>query len=519
VKIQFGLLKESSAWEQLCAQEGIPLDVVELGNQRLIDDYSVLVVNRSLDSEERTGISHYLNDGGAVIGFAPFLSELTSSPSRKERLEYLVADQQSGLFDIALLDAVVEGQIPGEANLLRTQQNTFGMFAGELLGGAAVLLPFDPADLLTDVRAANKRFYFSRDRLPAERVSLVAKGELRHLLHRCFEFLHHVRNIPYVHLWYYPGGKKSLFAFRVDTDGGEQWEIDALYDVAKEGGVGFSWFLDVRAHENWLSHFLYMAGQETGVHCYDHQVFPTYEANLKNITRARRLMEGAGLAATGFAAPFGTWNIGLAEAIDEMGFAYSSEFSFAYDSLPLYPETLGIVYHTLQIPVHPVSIGNLRRVGYTEKQMQDYYAAVMDRKLSRGEPLFFYTHPSHHGWETVRFLLRHARAKGIESATLGEFARWWKRRSLSKCVVEAGTSYATVTVHPGGTAGDDFWLRVSRAPGLEAIVPVSDTLDFGRVPWTPMSLTGYLPDIRRIREFDPRSLVGEIFTEMMRKFK
>ena len=518
MKIQFGLLRASTAWEQFCAGEGIPSDVIEPGNPRLIEDFSVLIINRKPDQEECAAITRYLNDGGAVIGYAPFLSGLAKSLTRKERLDFLVADGQSGIFDIMLLDAAVEGQVPKEANLLRTDENTFGMFAGDLLGGAAVLLPFDPVDLMTDTRVANKRFYSNRDRLPSERVSLVGKGELRHLLHRSFEYLHHARKMPYIHLWYFPGGKKSLFAFRIDTDRGERWEIDELYDAAKEAGVGFSWFLDVRAHESWLDSFLYMAGQEIGIHCYEHQVFPTYEANLKNITRARRALEGAGLAAAGFAAPFGIWNAGLAGAIDEAGFAYSSEFSFVYDSLPVYPESLGIVYHTLQVPIHPISIGSLRRVGYTEKQMQEYYAAEMDRKLARGEPLFFYGHPTHHGWETIRFLLRRAREKGIESATFGEFARWWKRRSLSKCVVDTGNASATVNVH-GSAGADDLWLRVSRAPGLEAVIPVAHAIDLERVPWAPMTLSALPPDIRKVREFDPRALVGDIYSEMMRKFK
>lgn len=519
MKIQFGLLEQSAAWEALCTQEGVTSDVIEPGNNRLIDDYSVLIVNRAPDPDERSAISSYLSDGGAVIGYAPFLNELTNSVSRKQRLEYLAADQQSGFLDIMLLDAVVEGEIPKEANILRTQDNTFGLFAGQLLGGAAVLLPFDPVDLMTDTRTASIRFYASRDRLPSERVSLVAKGELRHLLHRCFEYLHHARKLPYVHLWYFPEGKKSLFAFRIDTDGGERWEIDELYNVAKEAGAGFSWFLDVRAHENWLDHFLYMAGQEIGVHCYEHQVFPTLEANRRNIAKARRLMEGAGLSVEGFAAPFGMWNDGLAEAVDEAGFAYSSEFSFVYDSLPLYPETLGIVYHTLQVPIHPVSIGSLRRVGYTEKQMQEYYAAVIDRKVARGEPLFFYSHPTHHSWETIRFLVRSAQERGIESSTFGEYARWWKRRSLSKCLVDTGSASASVSIQTGGAGADDFWLRVSRAPGLEAIVPLTGSLDLERLPWGPMTLTTVPPDIRRTREFDPRSVVGDVFTEMMRKIK
>ena len=66
MKIQIGLLKQSDVWGQFCAQEGVPSDVVEPGNGRLIDDFSIVVVNRNLDQDERAAIVRYLNDGGAV---------------------------------------------------------------------------------------------------------------------------------------------------------------------------------------------------------------------------------------------------------------------------------------------------------------------------------------------------------------------------------------------------------------------------------------------------------------------
>jgi len=119
----------------------------------------------------------------------------------------------------------------------------------------------------------------------------------------------------------------------------------------------------------------------------------------------------------------------------------------------------------------------------------------------------------------VRFLLQYVREKGIETATFGEYARWWKRRTLTKCVVEMGVASAHLDVHAGSTATEDVYLRLSRGPGLEAIIPLSTVVDLERVPWGPMTLTPLPPDIRNIREFDPRSLVGSLYTEMMRKFK
>ena len=110
--------------------------------------------------------------GGAVLGSASALTGLMES--REERLRYILA--ADGFSSAGMIDLETDGLVPREANVLRTPRNTFAVFAGEWKGGVAVVLPFDPAEALTDVRAGFRNFYLNRDRLPWERVLSWAKG-------------------------------------------------------------------------------------------------------------------------------------------------------------------------------------------------------------------------------------------------------------------------------------------------------------------------------------------------------
>jgi hypothetical protein len=411
------------------------------------------------------------------------------------------------------------GAVPREANTLRTQDDTFGLFAGEMCGGAAVILPFDVESVLRDTRSADKSFYAGRERLPFERVSLVAKGEVRHLLHDALEFLCHARGFPYVHLWYYPAGHRNVFAFRIDSDGADRNDIDDLYALVRSNSIGASWYLDVKSHEPWLDHFGSMVGQEFGVHCYEHRVYDTYELNLENIRRARRAMEFAGLAPQGFAAPFGTWNHHVARAVDDAGFIYSSEFSLAYDTLPLYPIADSTTYSALQVPVHPISPGVLRRAGYSEQQMTDYFAAVIDHKRVRAEPLFFYHHPSHRSWKAMEALFRIVAEGGVEATTLGDFARWWMRRLRYRVEFKFDRSAVLPVVSGKGGGADDVWLHISRPDGQEAFSPPAPRLDLAELRWSAPAPAPPPADLRRIRDFDPRTLLAELYATMTRRLR
>ena len=518
MKIQIGLVSYSSGWEQLCFQEGIPCLTIDLLKQSPADECSLLVVNRILNIKEREVVEQYLIDGGAVIGYTEHLLKIAGVNGTEQELAYVVADRDDIFRSVHLLDLGLRGLVPRGANALRTDTNTFAVTIGPLGGGHAVILPFDVDALLHDARPANKSFCFGLDRLPSERVSLVGKGELRHLVHDAFTYLHHSRGIPYVHLWYFPRGLKNVFAFRIDSDGASQEDIDMLYKLGRDNDVPLSWFLDVKSHEQWLSHFKYFVGQEIGLHCYEHRTYSSYNANLKNITRGLQEMRRAGLQPMGFAAPYGIWNPELGEAVDQAGFEYSSEFSYAYDTLPLFPEAKGKKLKTLQMPIHPICIGTMAMVGYSDAKMVEYFIKVIRLKLSRHEPLFFYHHPSHRHWDVIRWLFDF-REEGVERTTLGEYARWWKQRIAAKFRLEVDGDTVRIR-HSGASIPDDVWFRVADAGGNEVILQTNESIDLKSVQWTtPQKPVPPPEDVRRTREFDPRQAVGELYNTLIRKLR
>ena len=513
-----GLTAPSQTWELLLTQEGVPWHVVDLREGVPEDCCSVLVVVRPLEPLERDAVLAYLRSGGGVIGAAQHLAGTLGTTTRQERLSYVFGDGDEKFGFSGVLDLGLVGEIPREANRLRTQQNSSALFAGPANGGAAVLFPFDVHAAMTDSRTATKAFYWRRERLPSEQVSLVAKGEVRHLVHSALAYVHHTRGLPYVHLWYYPSGAPNVLAFRVDTDGAPQNDIDALYNVVRESGVGATWFVDVRAHESWLPHFVTLTGQEIGLHCYEHRVAEDPAWNRRQIARGRDLLDAIGLAPRGFAAPYGTWRPDLASIIDEFGFAFSSEFSCAYDTLPMIPEIHDRVFRTLQVPVHPVSIGSLSRIGATGPQMDEYFRSVTALKLSRHEPLFFYHHPTHRHWDVVRHLLEEIRSLGIKPMTLGAYAMWWKGRTstpLQMSVTNGVLSCSSIDALLRG----DLALHATRSDGSEATFSPAEQVVLSTLSWRARAPSHLPSDIRRIREIDPRRLLGDIYNAMLRRLK
>ena len=286
----------------------------------------------------------------------------------------------------------------------------------------------------------------------------------------------------------------------------------------RESGVDATWFVDVRAHESWLPHFSTLTGQEIGLHCYEHRVAGDPAWNRRQIARGRDLLDAVGLSPRGFAAPYGTWRPDFASIIDEFGFAYSSEFSCAYDTLPLYPEIHDRLFRTLQVPIHPVSIGSLRRIGATAPQMDEYFRSLTAMKLARQEPLFFYHHPAHRHWDVVRHLLEGIRTLGIKPMSMGAYAMWWKDRagvplqmSVTKGVLSCSAADTLLR--------RDLALHAMRSDGTEAIFNPAEQVVLGTLSWQRETSFPNPPDIRRIREIDPRRLLGDLYNAMLRRLK
>jgi hypothetical protein len=415
------------------------------------------------------------------------------------------------------MDIETTGVLPREANCLRTENDTFAVFAGELRGGWGIIAPFDAGAALEDFRAAERYFYARPDRLPSERVSRVAKGEVFRFVHRALEYLHHIRNLPYAHAAYIPVESGCVFGMRIDTDGGTGREIDELFRIGTEYGLGFTWFVDVGSHRGGLGRFAGLGGHDVGVHCYEHRIFLDAARDAENIRLGRTELERAGFKICSFAAPFGFWSPDLGRAIDAGGYAYSSEFGWAYDALPHRPVIGDILFRTYQVPIHPVSIGSLRKAGYSAAKMTSYYADEASRRFKRDEPFFFYHHPRHREWKVVRTVIEVARSAGGTPITLGDYAAWWKRRTTSKLHVQWADGWIEVRFE-GEQPPADIPVRVTRKAGEAAFIRSGGPVALAGLRWTGHTVFRAPADIKRVREFDLRGAIGRQFTRIQRRF-
>ncbi len=515
MKIRVGLLEKTAMWEELLTQEGVPFEAIHSGQSISPQEFSAIVLNRRLTSDENASLREYLRGGGAILSRSDHAKGLGGFNIRTENIEYLFGDE---IFPLDLTDINRESFIVSEANCLRTEKNTHSTFAGEFCGGVALLLPFDIAEVMEDCRVAEKMFYAHRERLPSERVSMVSKGNVRLLLHYGLQSLHHARGIPFVHLSSFPAKEDTLFAFRIDSDGASAKEVAELYSLGREYEIPMSWYLDVQSHERWLQRFTEMQGQEIGVHCYQHRSYDDPGPLKENVEHAATLLEDIGIRRSGFSAPYGMWSPTLAQVLDELGFEYSSEFSYAYDTLPLTPSVHEKRFQTLQIPIHPICIGNLLRVGYSPQDQERYFSSVVKSKRQRAEPLFFYHHPSHKNLDVVRNLFETMRNENIRCVSMGEYAAWWKKRSLVKLGIQQTNDDIVSTM--ADPQAQDLMVKISRADEMQALAPLNGTHSLRSLDWASVPVPSPLADdFRRVKEFDLRQSIGSVFTRFQRDFR
>lgn len=495
-----GIVGNPESWEPLLEQEGVPYSKVS--GALSLDQFSAVVAGDDVHDHDLMMMRNYLSLGGGLLCSAKVYAGLRQTTYNQESIRYLLSDPSSHFSNVGLVDIQARCRVAWNANQLRSDRNTFGVHKGIFNNGHVIVLPFDAGQLSRDNRASSKSFYSPERRLPFERVSTVSRGGVRKLVARSLELLHHHRGLPYVHLWYYPNDSVSVFAFRVDTDRARPAEIDELYKLVSSHQIPTSWFVDVKDQQLFLTMFSSMEHQEIGVHCFEHQVFDSAEKNETNLRQAINVLKGAGMKPEGIAAPFGIWNEGLGKAIQSSGFVYSSEFGYDYDNLPSFPFLHSGLSDVLQVPIHPVCIGSLKRQGYSEDLMKRYFDFVAGMKLATREPLVFYHHPRNGNLDVLKRLFETARAPRVVTMYFGEYASWWKRRLQVKPRIESINSILRVSANKGP---DNCWLRVSRPDGTETFAPIRDEIDLGQVTWELRPLPFALPpDYVRARRFNYR---------------
>lgn len=515
MNMRVGILGDTRGWELLLQQEGIPHDRVR--EALTAENYSVLVAGDEVDDRESEMLRQFLGLGGAVLCSSRVYARIRQSTYEHEYVQYILPDRESLFSGVGLIDVHQRCQLAWNANELRTDSGSYSGHIGAHEPGSIMALPFDPSSMVMDTSAATKSFYSPERRLPFERVSRISKGSVRRLVSRSLEILHHRRGLPYIHRWYFPGEARSVFAFRIDTDYASPSEIDELFQVVVKQGIPATWFVDVGSQQLFLSMFKRMDTQEIGIHCFEHKVFDGYAGNEKNIRQAMKVFEREGLSARGFAAPLGIWNDDLGRAILMAGFEYSSEFSYDHDNLPSYPMLHGEWSKTLQVPVHPICIGSLRRHGYFEEQMKSYFDLIVSQKLAMRDPMIFYHHPKDGHPAVLEHLFAAVKQARISPVPMHTYASWWKERSSMQTTM---TMKGSILIPGGDPPKESVWLRITKADGTEAFSPMRKEINLDSLFWKRDPLTvGFPEDFTRIRKFNyriPLTKTVDAVSEVMR---
>ena len=515
-ELKIGLMgKKVEGWQLLLEQEGIPYVISPVDPSA--SEFSVLIICESSVESNVQFVQNYLSAGGAVLCSAKTFSGISGVKCVDVFIRYLIEEPNSQFSGVGLIDLSTKASLPQHANAMRTQNNRFAVFIGEYGGGKVIVLPFDAGGLLLDKRSTAKTFYTCHKRLPYENVSLVSKGNLFKLISRSLEILHHQRGLPYIHKWYYPNDLQTVFSWRIDTDYANQEEITKHYYLANEFAIPASWFVDVKNQQKFLDIFKEMVQQEIGIHCHEHETYADYTGNLQNIRKAVHVFEKNGLNAKGFAAPFGRWNDSLSKAIDELNFVYSSEFSYDYDNVPSFPYVNNKFTKALQMPVHPMSIGNLRGQGFDDKEMIEYFQSVLEKKISNREPLFLYYHPKNNHERVVRYIFNFVNQQNIKKVRMIDFAQWWTKRCSKK--IDFKLEQNSLSIH-GPVSQDDVWLHITKADGAETFTPIKSNIDLSELQWTKCPQPNPLPeDIRRVYKFNPWILLQKLENKTIGKIK
>lgn len=489
-RLTIGLVENDAGWRTLLRQVGVAFERVEW-NRVDAAHYSTIIVNRSLSRVEGDLVDEYLRAGGAVLDGGGLA---THDGLETKRLH---------------VGSIVDASPPFERTWIVDVDDGISRVAAAGALGATVALmehgggwlahvPFDIAAVFRDSRAARRRFHAPSGDHPNEVVARTPKHPFRIVVESALSWLHARRGLPLAHFWCFPDDARSVFAYRIDTDYGTPAHMLRLRDLAERHGVPLTIFLHVGAHEEHLRLFDGFERHELASHGYRHRTFSSYEANWGNIAEARHVMSAAGFDAAGFAAPTGRWNRGLDRALQEHGFEYSSEFTLDYDGLPFRPWIGAGLSSVLQVPVHPVSVGNLTRVHATELAITDYYRSVIDRQLAQRSPVFLYHHPLQEAWQVLESIFERVRAEGLPAVTMREFASWWRRRDDARfrASITEGRLELAVPI-----AAERLQVRLVDPSGREHFLAAEGSYDLQALQWQTPRTTVLTPppDLAAIR--------------------
>lgn len=442
-RLCIGIHRLSPEWEQVLEQAGIWYEKLDYKSITPAQ-YSVIILNGKAGTSEKNMLSSYVQEGGSLLetGIGGLFYS-ASEYSRKKHHTLLNTSDNPAFSHIPFVDIYAKAATHWDTSIL----NGLVHFK-PMQQGVAAFLGLNVPKLLNARGYGRRRFFNPTHAYADEIVSRTGKAEIMNIFEALLKELHSKRRLPYIKKWVSPK-EKPVFCFRIDSDYGDEASINALYNLTHKFEIPATWFLHVQAHENWLQHFKQFENQEIALHGYQHGYSRSAAKITKNIKQGLSRLQQAGFEVKGFCAPYGIWNMGLARSLSKFDFAYSSEFTFAYDGLPLWPGSGSL---PLQIPVHPICTGSMQRQQLSEQAMETYFHFVMNNKAARFEPILFYHHPLQSGLMCWEHIFRRVNAEKYTKLTFADFATFWKNRQELK--------------FRAFTEGDEIEIQCESASGL-----------------------------------------------------
>jgi peptidoglycan/xylan/chitin deacetylase (PgdA/CDA1 family) len=238
----------------------------------------------------------------------------------------------------------------------------------------------------------------------------------------------------------FPYPYRSAFGLRIDLDEPVADDFHRCADALGPLGECCTYFVSTHAYNHFASVLSELRNYDTQSHGHYHHVYRDPEANRNNVERADRILRGCGFQPHGFAAPHGRWRPSLDDALEDLGYSFSSDFQLGYDDFPFYPWKRDRFSRILQIPVHPVCEGLFLEAGLHDPQViSDYMRRVIASKIAAGDLAIVYGHPERRLGRMPEILRAISRSVENEPlvwrTTFSELARFWRWRGERRFLV------------------------------------------------------------------------------------
>lgn len=475
-KIHIGVMGMSRGWEQLLTQIGLSWSRLYSVQALSVQKQSCVLLCKTPDVQEHQQLTAYLTAGGAILDTTGELSGWNPVQRKVNRVE-----PTSPAF--RHIESITIGT-PALVHPSGSDLEGLVWFDGD--PARAYAFTGLPVDHLTEFgRQSHTEFRSSGLPPVAERTAAQSSQPYIDALLSALKILHHKAGVPLVHKWWMPGTEKTPATFRIDTDYSSKPSIEAASGPVIEHEIPATWFLHVQAHEEWLEYFKTLPRQEIALHGYRHYEYTSADQYYADISMALGLLSKVDIHPVGYASPYGFWSRDLSETLSRFDFDYSSEFMYDYDALPSRPP----VSSTLQLPIHPVSIGSFSRFRFTSQMIRQYYREWMRLKKLQRMPIHLYHHPNDHHETELRAIFRTLRHDATSWMTYRDWAAWWKERSSLAITASYDTVQKSVHVTGNGTVPIAIHAEENRF-----LLTHKQKIDMEEVRWAPY-IESALPEL------------------------